>query len=116
MTHRSDGRSHPFGHAPANHNDVNSVPTRRSSDLQNVTANGSGSVALQATGGASDIAINGATVSSTSGAIQLIAGQASTTSRLTCRTTEVSNSVSLLLDEVNGIGTSTNRIDTNVGK
>src|SRR5438046_1281854 len=115
MTHRSDGRSHPFGHAPANHNDVNSVPTRRSSDLQNVTANGSGSLALQATGGASDIAINGATVSSTSGAIQLIAGQSITTSTLTGTTTEVATSGTLLLDAVNAIGTSTNRIDTNVG-
>src|SRR5205814_916371 len=110
-----DGRANLSGITTANNNDVTVVAAGTITVSQNVTANGSGSVALQATGGASDIAINGATVSSTSGAIQLIAGQSITTSTLTGTTTEVATSGTLLLDAVNAIGTSTNRIDTNVG-
>src|SRR5204862_364398 len=65
-----DGISDLNGITTANNNDITVTTTAGTMTIvQNVTANGSGTVDLRAGGAASDIAINGATVSSTSGAI-----------------------------------------------
>src|SRR6185436_7457590 len=68
-----------------------------------VSANGSGTVALRAGGATSDLAINGATVSSGTGTVQLVAGQAITTSSTDNTVTEISTG-----------GATGNRIDTAV--
>ena len=81
----------------------------------NVSANGSGWVALQAGGSSSDIVLNSSTVSSTSGDLQAIAGRSITTSTATGATNEFASGGSLLLDAGDAIGTANNRIDTSVG-
>src|SRR6185436_19981135 len=82
---------------------------------QAVTANGSGTVDLRAGGATSDVNVNGVTVSSTSGAIQVIAGRSILTNTATATTTEFSTSGTLLLDAGDAIGVTGNRIDTDVG-
>ena len=80
-----------------------------------ITADGAGNVDLRALGGTSDIAINGGSVTSGSGTLQLIAGQAITTSTATGTTTELSTTGGARLQAGTTIGTMNNRIDTAVG-
>ncbi|MBI4292984.1 MAG: hypothetical protein HY661_16045, partial [Betaproteobacteria bacterium] len=83
---------------------------------QNVTAHGSGNVDLRTGGSASDININnGATISSTSGTLQLVAGRSILTDSITGTATELSTSGGALLDAVDAIGIAAKRIDTDVG-
>lgn len=82
---------------------------------QNITAGTTGNVALRAAGATSDININGATVSSTTGSLQAIAGRSIFTNTATGTTNEFSTAGTLLLDAQDSMGQSTNRIDTKVG-
>ncbi|MBF0133321.1 MAG: filamentous hemagglutinin N-terminal domain-containing protein [Magnetococcales bacterium] len=81
---------------------------------QNVTAHGSGTVDVRTAnaGNLGDIAINnGATVGSTSGAVQIIAGNSLTTDSSNGTTTEISTSGSLLLEAGLGVGSDSKRIE-----
>src|SRR5204862_122223 len=79
---------------------------------KDVSANGTGTVDLRANGATSDIAINGATVTSTNGGtVQLVAGQSITTNTATGTTSEIKTTGNVLLKAGAGIGTSTNRVE-----
>ncbi len=104
-------------------NNGNITVTTRGGDLtvtQNVMAHGDGYVDIRTAnaGNLGDVAINnGATVGSTSGAVQIIAGNAITTDSSNGTTTEISTSGSLLLEAGLGVGSDLKRIETGlVGK
>ncbi|MBF0416014.1 MAG: filamentous hemagglutinin N-terminal domain-containing protein, partial [Magnetococcales bacterium] len=81
---------------------------------QNVTAHGSGYVDLRTAnaGNLGDIAINnGATISSTSGTVQIIAGNTITTSSANGTTTEIATTGSALLEAGLSVGSDSNRIE-----
>ncbi|MBE0621635.1 MAG: S-layer family protein, partial [Burkholderiales bacterium] len=82
---------------------------------QAVSTSGAGNVALKAAGGSSDVNVNGVTVASASGNLQVISGRHILTSTTTGTTTEFSTSGTLLLDAQDSIGTTGSRIDTTVG-
>ncbi|MBF0110399.1 MAG: filamentous hemagglutinin N-terminal domain-containing protein [Magnetococcales bacterium] len=98
-------------------NNGNITLTTQGGDLtltQLVTAHGSGYVDLRTanTGNLGDIAItNGATVSSTSGTVQIIAGNTLTTDSLNGTTTEIATTGSLLLEAGLSVGTDSKRIE-----
>jgi hypothetical protein len=83
---------------------------------QNVSANGTGNVALQANGSSSDIAIAaGKTISSTgAGTVQLVAGRSITAGDNASTTKELTTGAggSVLLSATQGIGTTGAHIDT----
>jgi len=82
---------------------------------QAVTANGAGNVDLRTAGVTADININGVTVSSTTGDLQVIAGQSILTTTATNTTTEFLTGGGLKLVAVDAVGVTANRVDTNVG-
>ncbi|MBF0629910.1 MAG: filamentous hemagglutinin N-terminal domain-containing protein [Magnetococcales bacterium] len=98
-------------------NNGNITLTTQGGDLtvtQGVTAHGSGYVDLRAanTGNLGDIAINnGATVSSTSGTIQLIAGNTLITDSANGTTTEISTSGNVLLETGLSVGSDSKRVE-----
>src|SRR5439155_1102622 len=73
----------------ANNNDITLVSAGTLTITQNISANGSGNVALKTTGGRTEVAINGATECSSTGTLQPVAGRAIPTSTASGATTEV---------------------------
>ncbi|HAT50051.1 MAG TPA: hypothetical protein DCS88_06910, partial [Alphaproteobacteria bacterium] len=98
-------------------NNGNITLTTQGGDLtitQGVTAHGSGYVDIRTanTGNLGDIAINnGATISSTSGTIQVIAGNTVTTDSANSTITEISTSGQVLLEAGLRIGTDGHRVE-----
>ncbi|MBI2315950.1 MAG: S-layer family protein, partial [Betaproteobacteria bacterium] len=100
----------------ANNNDITvTVASGSLTVTQNVTAHGSGNVDLRTGGSASDINLNnsasGATVSSTTGTLQLVAGRSILTDSANGTSTELQTSGNVLLKAGDAIGTDTNRIE-----
>ena len=80
---------------------------------QAIAANGSGYVDLRTAGTTSDININGATVQSGSGTLQLVAGRSILTSTATGTTAELQTTGNVLLKSGDAVGVTANRIDLN---